>query len=114
MTAIELHEHEHIHPHPSRNATLQLWTKALLMIGLGIYFVYNIASGNILNYVNARFAWLSYVAAALFLLIGAFSVWHLLAEHRRITTMSMMNTMLIMIMFTSRSRGACCCCWPSR
>ena len=43
------------------------------MIGLGMYFVYNIASGNIPNYVNARFAWLSYVAAALFLLIGGFS-----------------------------------------
>ena len=57
-----------------------MWIKALLLIGLGVYFVYNIASGNILNYVNARFAWLSYVAAALFLLIGAFSVWHLARE----------------------------------
>ncbi len=84
MTAIPMPEqnHEHIHPHEDRQQTLQLWFKALLMIGLGIYFVFNIVSGNIMNYVNARFAWLSYVAAALFLLIGGFSAWHLLREHR--------------------------------
>jgi uncharacterized repeat protein (TIGR03943 family) len=58
-----------------------LWVKALLLIGLGIYFIYNIGSGNITNYVNERFAWLSYVAAGLFLLIGGFSIWHLLREH---------------------------------
>ncbi len=60
---------------------IQLWIKAALLFGLGIYFVYNIASGNIPNYVNARFAWLSYVAAALFLLIGVFSAIHLLRDH---------------------------------
>ncbi|MFN8449952.1 MAG: DUF1980 domain-containing protein [Anaerolineae bacterium] len=38
------------------------------------------ASGSITNYVNERFAWLSYVASALFLLIGGFSIWHL-REH---------------------------------
>ncbi len=76
-----LHDHPHIHPHNDRTTTIQLWIKALLLIGLGVYFVYNIGSGNILNYVNVRFAWLSYVAAALFLLIGAFSIWHLLRDH---------------------------------
>ncbi|MEO8397539.1 MAG: DUF1980 domain-containing protein, partial [Chloroflexota bacterium] len=81
MTAIPLNDHEHDHDHNDRTTTIQLWIKALLLIGLGIYFVYNIASGNILNYVNVRFAWLSYVAAALFLLIGAFSIWHLLRDH---------------------------------
>ena len=90
MTAIPMHDHEHDHEHPhdhehhdhnDRTTTIQLWIKALLLIGLGVYFVYNIASGNILNYVNVRFAWLSYVAAALFLLIGAFSIWHLLRDH---------------------------------
>src|SRR5664279_1359333 len=87
MTAMPMHDHEHDHDddhehhdHDDRQLKLQLWVKALLLIGLGIYFVYNIASGNILNYVNSRFAWLSYVAAALFLLIGVFSVWHLLHE----------------------------------
>jgi uncharacterized repeat protein (TIGR03943 family) len=81
MTAIPIHEHNHEHEHNERTTTVQLWVKALLLIGLGIYFVYNIASGNIFNYVNVRFAWLSYVAAALFLLIGAFSIWHLLRDH---------------------------------
>src|SRR4051794_5851415 len=91
MTAIPMHDHEHDHEHDyaehdhhehnDRTTTIQLWIKALLLIGLGVYFVYNIASGNILNYVNVRFAWLSYVAAALFLLIGAFSIWHLLRDH---------------------------------
>ena len=87
MTAMPMHDHEHDHDddhehhdHDDRQLKLQLWVKALLLIGLGIYFVYNIASGNILNYVNVRFAWLSYVAAALFLLIGGFSVWHLLHD----------------------------------
>ena len=88
MTAVPIHEHDHNHDHDhehnhnERTTTIQLWVKALLLIGLGVYFVYNIASGNILNYVNARFAWLSYVAAALFLLIGVFSIWHLLRDHR--------------------------------
>ncbi len=78
------HEHEHgdhDHEHSSRTETLQLWIKAALMLGMGVYFIYNIATGNILNYVNSRFAWLSYVAAALFLVIGGFSVWHILRDH---------------------------------
>ncbi len=75
------HEHHHDEEHDQRNVTLQLWFKALLLIGLGLYFVYNIATGNILNYVNARFAWLSYVAAALFLILGGLSVIHLLRDH---------------------------------
>jgi uncharacterized repeat protein (TIGR03943 family) len=77
----EHHDNEHHHDHEAGSTAAQLWGKALLLIGLGVYFVYNIASGNILNYVNARFAWLSYVAAALFLLIGGFSAWHLLQDH---------------------------------
>ncbi len=77
MTSIPAHDHEHDH----RTETIQLWIKTALLIGLGIYFVYNIASGNLANYINARFAWLSYVAAALFLLIGLFSAIHLLRDH---------------------------------
>ena len=94
MTAIPMPEHDHEHhdhTHDDRSETLQLWIKALLLIGLGVYFVYNIASGNLTNYVNARFAWLSYVAAALFLLIGAFSVWHLLRDHGTMSTTSMIT-----------------------
>ncbi len=60
---------------------IQLWIKTGLLFGLGIYFAYNIVSGNLTNYINARFAWLSYVASALFLLIGLFSAIHLLRDH---------------------------------
>ncbi len=53
---------------------VQAWVKAGLLLALGGYFVYVIATGNLTNYINARFAWLSYVAAALFLLLGITSV----------------------------------------
>lgn len=50
------------------------YTKAALLIGLGVYFVWVIASGSLANYINERFAWLSYLAAAVFLLLGAWNV----------------------------------------
>jgi putative membrane protein len=62
----------HTHEHDHSTETLQGWLKTALLLGLGLYFVYNILSGNLTNYINARFMWLSYVAAALFLLIGGF------------------------------------------
>lgn len=82
MTTISIPEHEHHDHHDGQTETIQLWIKTALLVGLGLYFTYNIASGNLSNYINARFAWLSYVAAALFLLIGLFSAAHLLREHR--------------------------------
>ncbi len=69
MTTIELHEHDHEHRHPR---DVQAWIKAAILFGLGVYFNYNIASGNLSNYINLRFAWLSYAAAALFLILGLF------------------------------------------
>ncbi len=84
MTAVPMHDHEHSHePHDHRRETAQQWVKVALMLGLGVYLIYNIASGNITNYVNERFAWLSYVAAGLFVLIGLFSAAHLLQDRRR-------------------------------
>ncbi len=59
--------------HDHRRARAQAWARTALLLGLGLYFGYNIASGSLANYINARFAWLSYVAAALFLLLGAAS-----------------------------------------
>jgi putative membrane protein len=44
--------------------------KAALLLGLAVYFAFNIASGNVNNYINARFAWLSYVAVVLFAALG--------------------------------------------
>jgi uncharacterized repeat protein (TIGR03943 family) len=57
------------------------WLKAALLLGLGLYFVYNIITGNLTNYINERFAWLSYIAAGLFLLIGGYSAYHMLRHH---------------------------------
>ncbi|MBZ0288491.1 MAG: TIGR03943 family protein, partial [Anaerolineae bacterium] len=67
-------EHEHEHSH------VQDWIKTGLLAGLGAYFVVNIASGNLTNYINVRFAWLSYLAAALFLLLAASNLYRLLRE----------------------------------
>lgn len=72
--AVEMHEHEHEHEHDHRREVLLGWGKSGVLIGLGVYFAYNIASGNITNYINERFAWLSWVAAGLFVLLGAASL----------------------------------------
>ena len=77
-----LHNHDHTPAQDDSRETLMLWLKTALLLGLGAYFVYNILSGNLSNYVNVRFAWLSYVAALLFLLIGGYSALHLLRAHR--------------------------------
>jgi len=45
------------------------WLRVVILGGTGAYFVYNIVSGNLANYINASFVWLSYVAAGLFLLL---------------------------------------------
>ena len=97
------HEHDHEHEHDERTETIQLWIKTALLFGLGIYFAYNIASGNLANYINARFAWLSYVASALFLLIGLFSAIHLLRDHAHDHDHEHNHDT---ITTTSRSRGA--------
>jgi uncharacterized repeat protein (TIGR03943 family) len=75
-------EHLHDHDHDHRRELLAEIVKTGLLIGLGLYFVVNIISGNLTNYINVRFSWLSYVAAALFLLIGGFSALGLLNARR--------------------------------
>jgi uncharacterized repeat protein (TIGR03943 family) len=72
------HQHEHDHDHNHDVSPAQEWLKSLLLLGMGLYFTYIIATGNLANYVNARFAWLSYVAAGLFLLLGISGVFSLL------------------------------------
>ncbi|MGQ9889398.1 MAG: TIGR03943 family putative permease subunit [Aggregatilineales bacterium] len=76
QTAERPRDHDHDHDH--RRETTLAWARAALLIGLGLYFIYNIVSGSLANYINARFAWLSAVAAALFLLLGAAAVYRLL------------------------------------
>lgn len=76
MQATEhFHDHEHEHPH---STPLREWLKTALLLALGLYFVYIILTGNLTNYINVRFAWLSYVAAVIFLLLGAASAYKLL------------------------------------
>jgi uncharacterized repeat protein (TIGR03943 family) len=62
----------------SSASALRGWIRAGLLLGLGGYFVYLIATGSLTNYINERFAWLSYAAAALFLLLGVFNALDLL------------------------------------
>jgi uncharacterized repeat protein (TIGR03943 family) len=70
-----LHEHhEPLHVKPG----VRDWLRAAVLVGLGLYFVYNIISGSLTNYINERFAWLSYLAAAVYLLLGARELWALL------------------------------------
>lgn len=57
------------------------WARTALLLGMGLYFVYNIVSGNLTNYINVRFAWLSYVAAALFLTLGLASAYRMVRGH---------------------------------
>ncbi len=73
-----IHDHEHDHEHDHARERRMAWAKTAILIGLGLYFAYNIISGNLSNYINLRFGWLSYVAAALFFLLGGFSAYTLL------------------------------------
>lgn len=66
--------HDHAHEHDHSRERLMLWIKTALLIGLGAYFTYNILSGNLANYINERFAWLSYLAAAIFLVLGIYNL----------------------------------------
>jgi uncharacterized repeat protein (TIGR03943 family) len=74
MQAVEFRAPSTLKPDRSREHMIG-WVKTALLIGLGLYFVYNIVSGNLANYINARFAWLSYVAAGIFLLLGLHSLY---------------------------------------
>lgn len=44
--------------------------KGLILIGLGVFLLGRISSGTLLFYINQRFAWLTWLAALLFLLLG--------------------------------------------
>lgn len=53
------------------------WTRALLLLGMGVYLILLIVTGNLGNYINLRFQWLTYVAAGLFLMLGLWSAYRL-------------------------------------
>lgn len=72
-----LHDHDHEHDHDDSREFVLAWLKTVILLALGAYFAYNITSGNLTNYINERFAWLSYVAVALFMVLGLASAWDL-------------------------------------
>lgn len=75
------HDHgDHHHDHSHNRSKLEGIMKAVILFGLSAYFAYNILTGNLANYINERFAWLSYVAVVLFFVLGAASVWSLLRD----------------------------------
>jgi putative membrane protein len=77
METTNIHEHDD-HDHDHHETTFaQDAVKTIVLLGLGLYLIYSIASGDLNNYINNRFAWLSYVAAALFLLLGVSSAYAL-------------------------------------
>jgi uncharacterized repeat protein (TIGR03943 family) len=79
MTALSLDANQS----SSRSMALRGWLKVALLLGLGAYFAALIATGSLTNYINERFAWLSYVAAALFGVLGIFSALDLLRRPAR-------------------------------
>lgn len=60
-------------PAPAPDTYVRAWSRVLILLGLSGYFAYNIATGNLSNYINARFVWLSYVATGLFFALGVAS-----------------------------------------
>lgn len=68
-------DHAHTHQQPF---DMMRWIKAALLLGMGLYFLITILSGNMTNYINERFTWLSYIAVVLFFLFGAVAIWDIL------------------------------------
>ena len=49
--------------------------QSLILLGLGGYLAFLILSGSLSNYINLRFAWLAYVGAGIFFLLGAVNLY---------------------------------------
>jgi putative membrane protein len=60
---------------PVATGVLRQWMQVAVLAIFGGYFTYIIVSGNLANYINERFGWLSYVAASLFYLLAVFSAY---------------------------------------
>lgn len=52
--------------------------KTGILLGMGIYLTVLIVTGNLTNYINIRFAWLAYVGAAIFFLLGLVNLYGML------------------------------------
>ena len=56
----------------------QEWLKSILLLGMAFYFFALIFTGKLSNYINLRFAWLSYVAVVVFLLLALWNSYRLI------------------------------------
>lgn len=65
---------------------LQQWLQVAILAGLGVYFTYNIISGNLANYINERFVWLSWIAVLLFFALAGFSAYRIVRQDGTQTT----------------------------
>lgn len=66
----------------SKNASGIDWrilSKTIILLGMGIYFLVLIVTGNLTNYINLRFAWVAYVGGAIFFLLGLVSLYGMLS-----------------------------------
>ncbi len=92
------------------------WIKSLLLLGMGIYLALLILTGNLDNYINQRFAWLAYLGAAIFFLLGLVNLYSSLKpedddhhhHHYQITWDMLLVAafpLLLAILIPSRSLG---------
>jgi len=56
----------------------RMLSKTTILLGMGIYFLVLILTGNLTNYINLRFAWVAYVGGAIFFLLGFVSLYGML------------------------------------
>jgi uncharacterized repeat protein (TIGR03943 family) len=93
------------------------YVKSFVLLGLAGYFIYIILAGTLDNYINVRFAWLTYLAVALFALLGAITLRsalnresnHLTSDHTPISWSVILIMALPLILGTlvpSRALGA--------
>ena len=58
------------------------WGKVFILFGLALYFAWIIINGDLNNYINVRFAWLSYVAVILFVMLGGANLYGILQQQK--------------------------------
>lgn len=68
------------------------WLKAGILLAMAIYFVVLILSGNLSNYINIRFMWLTYVAAGVLLLLSGWNLWRLRTNQPLFTASASSNS----------------------
>lgn len=49
----------------------QRWAQVAILAAMGVYFAYNLLTGNITNYIAQKFVWLTWIAAGLLVVLAA-------------------------------------------